>query len=111
MSSRPSSVSITFSKHALERMATRGINRAEVLRVIECGVPRSQRDRTLRFAIDIGSVAWSTTADQSLFRLMDIEVVIDADCKVITCYHKQSAGDHASLPASNSAFRFREVNP
>lgn len=91
MSFRPSSVSLTFSRHALERMETRRISRREVLRVLKDGKCQLQPDGKLRYSIDFDNITWFPHCENSLSEVADIVVVIGIDNTVVTVFDKESA--------------------
>ena len=91
MSFRPSSVSLTFSRHALERMETRRISSTEVSRVVQHGKCQLQPDGKLRYSIDFDNITWFPDCEDSLSKVADIVVVTGIDNTVVTVFDKESA--------------------
>ena len=90
MSFRPSSVSLTFSRHALERMETRSISRREVSLVVKHGKCQLQPDGKLRYSIDFDNITWFPDCENSRSKVADIVVVIGIDNTVVTAFDKES---------------------
>lgn len=79
-------MSLTFTKHARQRMKERGITMADVVRVLAFGAPRPSRGNPV-WTVDPKSLPdqnWSTL----LARLC---VVCTPDFRVVTVYHQQGA--------------------